>query len=230
MLASFSILGTSFKRLLYMKLKRVNRSRLLLLCAVVLICGCTYRIERSVPVHLVPALEIDSVERFAPSVSLDVGEFIDGRSRAASNATRNSAEEKELIVVQAEGDVSTAIKSTLQKFIRARQTGNVHKEVPRITGTIRRWEVEVERGGFALVLNARAVLDVDLRDKDNKVLFSAHYIGITTAQEVYARERRLRQLLSEAMGQALSELMNDKELNQRIAAVASSDGYLSPLS
>jgi hypothetical protein len=181
--------------------------------------SCTYGVPARAPVHLVPALEAEAVDKFAPPVSLKIDQFLDARDLPIKPDP-----EAETLVVQAEGAIGELVKSTLEKFIRARNMGGILKDTPSLSGLVREWRVEIIRGGLSLELKAIAAVDVTLRGPRDEVLYTSHYVGSTTTRELYPRERRLTQVLSNAMAEALHQLIQDKQLNERIA-VASQGGY-----
>lgn len=117
-----------------------------------------------------------------------------------------------------EGNLADFLRIQLERQLIANQARIVLFDAPTLETTILEWQVRVDTGFPTTSLESRARVDVRLADADGRTLYGATYSGSVSKQHPAPTESTIKDVLSESMGYAFSELVSDERLWSKLGA------------
>jgi len=185
----------------------MNRfSNLLFIGILFLAAACSPDLGMKISVPPVP-----DPQRSAPvgssgePIRLRVGNFLDGRTDTTLAVIDGRK-------IASDGSLGAVVQEGLERYFKTAGASVVLFQAPIVEGEIVEWRADV-RPAFPLSeATAVARVKVSLRGEGSKVFYRASYSGEATTKHPLMTEQGVRELLAEAMGSALEEVANDRDL------------------
>lgn len=111
-----------------------------------------------------------------------------------------------------DGEVTAAVRDALMRYYQKAGAEVVTLNAPKLNATIDEWVVNVTPKFPASEINANAKIHIEIRNETDMLLYRGQYEGESTLQHPYASEGKIREVLGEAMGAAITEAVNDQGL------------------
>lgn len=167
--------------------------------------GCA-KLPKTVPVHGVSTANFPAANNGSNGAVL-VGNFVD--SRPVGKTAPGG-----MTLVGADGDTGPTLVASAVGDILRKQGILVGGETARsLTGEVQVWEVQIDKSITGAKLLGHAGIAVIVRnEKDGRTLYAAHYSGQRYTRDIYPREARISQVLSQAMSLAVAEMGRDEKL------------------
>jgi hypothetical protein len=186
---------------------RVPVSSLLVICTLLLagnlLSGCSPQLGIRLPVPEVAGPErSEAVQGRGEPVRVRVGAFID--ARPSDTMVRIDGRE-----LAAEGSVTGAVQEGLERQLKSTGAQVVLFNAPAVEGEIVAWTMKITPKFPATEATAVAKLKLEVRGVGGRVLYRASYSGEATTAHPFPSESSMKELLGQAMGSAIEEVIND---------------------
>jgi hypothetical protein len=111
--------------------------------------------------------------------------------------------------VASDGSLGAVVQEGLERYLKTAGANVVLFNAPIVEGEIVEWRSSVKPGFPLSEATAIARIKVTLRGGESQVLYRASYTGEASSKHPMLTEQSVRQLLAEAMGSALEEVVSD---------------------
>lgn len=179
----------------------MNTFKILGILAVLSCVSCAPYVGRAVDVPEIPSVVKEGEVRNRLGNSVAVGEVRDARESAAEGST----------YTEPAGDVAAAVRQALEKTFTDKGM-IISLDAPvTVSGEVREWRSAVSAKTTSMI-QSEAALAIEVRDPSNKKLYSGVYHGSRSSQFPVASAGDVQDSLGLAMSQAISQMLQDKEL------------------
>ena len=171
------------------------------------LCACAPGLGSQISPPAIPELEnarkID--ENFSDLPKIRIGEFVDSRSDTAL-AVISGRE------VLADSSLGPVVQEGFERMFRDAGGQVALFRAPMLTGEIQAWQVKVSSAFPTSQATATAKIRINLQDQDNRSLYRGTYTGESTIQHPFLSESKIRDMLGQAMAQAIQQAIVDEDL------------------
>lgn len=179
-----------------------------------LVNGCAPDLGVSLSVPSVPDPDkVVADQSRSSTVKVRVGRFTDSR-KSSTLAVIDGRQ------IPSEGDLGVVVQEGLVNYLRRAGIRIAVLQAPQIEGEIVEWKAKVSPDFPTSSASATARIKVLVRGVDSEVSYRATFAGEASMSHPALRATHVRELLAQAMGSALEEVVNDPAVVQHLSGGA----------
>ena len=173
--------------------------------------ACSPGLGTKISVPSVPDPDTESVIKITGEpLRVRVGTFMDSRNSDVI-AEVNGRE------IKGEGTISPVVQDAFERYYKAAGANIVLLNAPVVAGEVQEWRVTIFPSFPMSELHAVAKLKVEVRSVDDKTTFRGSYSGESSVKSPFPTESGVRELLADALANAVREAINDSEMLTKIS-------------
>jgi hypothetical protein len=179
-----------------------------------LVSACAPDLGVTLSVPSVPDPDKILADQSRPSsVKVRVGRFIDSRT-SSTLAVIDGRQ------IPSDGDLGVVVQEGLVNYLRRAGIRIAVLQAPQIEGEIVEWKAKVAPDFPTSSASATARVKILVRGVDSEISYRATFAGEASMSHPALRASHVRELLAQAMGSALEEVVNDPAVVQHLSGGA----------
>jgi hypothetical protein len=172
--------------------------------------GCAASLGKEISVNAsIPVDEIKNSYGHISNSKVIIQPFIDSRSQTF-------VAEIEGRKISPKGDIGNAVQTLFYRYFKRSGVGTVLYGAPIIDGEVTDWRVNIDSGFPLTKILATASINLNLKDIQGNVVYSANYSGETKTLDPFPTTGKVEKSLSLAMAEAVKQAVEDKNILDKL--------------